>query len=191
MSGKRVDFTGRTVISPDPNCAIDEVMVPVLMAKVLTFPERVNRYNIEKLRKLILTGPEVHPGANFVEVAQENGAVNKISLHHARNRVKIADELKIGDTVERHLANGDSVLFNRQPSLHRVSIMSHKARIMPHKTLRFNECVCAPYNADFDGDEMNIHVPQTEEARAEARTLMNVKNNICVPKAGEPLIAAT
>ena len=69
--------------------------------------------------------------------------------------------------------------------------MSHKARIMPHKTLRFNECVCAPYNADFDGDEMNIHVPQTEEARAEARTLMNVKNNICVPKAGEPLIAAT
>lgn len=113
LSGKRVDFTGRTVISPDPNCAIDEVMVPVLMAKVLTFPERVNRYNIEKLRKLILTGPEVHPGANFVEVAQENGAMNKISLHHARNRVKIADELKIGDTVERHLANGDSVLFNR------------------------------------------------------------------------------
>ena len=62
---------------------------------------------------------------------------------------------------------------------------------MPHKTLRFNECVCTPYNADFDGDEMNIHVPQTEEARAEARILMNVKSNICVPKAGEPLIAAT
>ena len=109
----------------------------------------------------------------------------------ARNRVKIADELKIGDTVERHLSDGDAVLFNRQPSLHRVSIMAHKARIMPHKTLRFNECVCSPYNADFDGDEMNIHVPQTEESRAEARTLMNVKNNICVPKAGEPLIAAT
>ena len=162
------------------------------MAKVLTFPDKVNRYNIEKLRKLILKGPENHPGANFVEVKQEiGGHNNKISLFHARNRVKIADELKIGDTVERHLSDGDAVLFNRQPSLHRVSIMAHKARIMPHKTLRFNECVCAPYNADFDGDEMNIHVPQTEEARAEARTLMNVKNNICVPKAGEPLIAAT
>ena len=191
LSGKRVDFTGRTVISPDPNCAIDEVMVPVLMAKTLTYPDRVNRYNIEKLRKLILSGPDVHPGANFVEVSQPDGTMSKISLFHARNRVKIADELKIGDMVERHLADGDAVLFNRQPSLHRVSIMSHKARIMPHKTLRFNECVCAPYNADFDGDEMNIHVPQSEEARAEARTLMNVKNNICVPKAGEPLIAAT
>ena len=191
MSGKRVDFAGRTVISPDPNCAIDEVMVPVLMAKILTFPDKVNRYNIEKLRKLILNGTEVHPGANFVEVVQSDGSSSKISLAFARNRVKIADELKVGDTVERHLSDGDAVLFNRQPSLHRVSIMAHKARIMPHKTLRFNECVCSPYNADFDGDEMNIHVPQTEESRAEARTLMNVKNNICVPKAGEPLIAAT
>lgn len=191
LSGKRVDFTGRTVISPDPNCAIDEVMVPLDMAKILTYPDCVNRYNIEKLRLLILAGPEQHPGANFVEVVQEDGTMSKISLFYARNRAKIADELKIGDIVERHLSDGDAVLFNRQPSLHRVSIMSHKARIMPHKTLRFNECVCAPYNADFDGDEMNIHVPQTEEARAEARTLMNVKNNICVPKAGEPLIAAT
>lgn len=99
--------------------------------------------------------------------------------------------MKIGDIVERHLSDGDAVLFNRQPSLHRVSIMAHKARIMPNKTLRFNECVCTPYNADFDGDEMNIHVPQTEEARAEARILMNVKSNICVPKEGSPLIAAT
>jgi len=106
-------------------------------------------------------------------------------------RKKLADELKIGDIVERHLQNGDTVLFNRQPSLHRVSIMAHRARIMPHKTLRFNECVCAPYNADFDGDEMNIHVPQTLEAKAEARTLMAVSKNLCVPKAGEPLIAAT
>ena len=134
-------------------------MVPILMGKTLTYPDRVNRYNIERLRKLILNGPEEHPGANFVEVANSDGTVNKISLAFARNRVKIADELKIGDLVERHLSNGDAVLFNRQPSLHRVSIMSHKARIMPHKTLRFNECVCAPYNADFDGDEMNIHVP--------------------------------
>ena len=75
------------------------------------------------------------------------------------NRKKVADELKIGDIVERHLENGDVVLFNRQPSLHRVSIMAHRARVMPHRTFRFNECVCTPYNADFDGDEMNIHFP--------------------------------
>ena len=63
-----------------------------------------------------------------------------------------------------HLADGDTVLFNRQPSLHRMSIMAHRARVMPWRTLRFNECVCAPYNADFDGDEMNIHVPQVGAA---------------------------
>jgi len=79
-------------------------------------------------------------------------------------RKKLADEIKIGDIVERHLEDGDCVLFNRQPSLHRVSIMAHKARIMNSRTLRFNECVCKPYNADFDGDEMNIHLPQTIEA---------------------------
>lgn len=59
------------------------------------------------------------------------------------------------------------------------------------RTFRFNECVCNPYNADFDGDEMNVHVPQTEEARAEASELMGVMRNLCTPKSGEILIAAT
>ena len=129
------------------------------MAKVLTYPERANRYNMEKLRKLIRQGHDNHPGANFVDVrGPDDTSIMKISLQYA-NKNKTADELKIGDIVERHLENGDAVLFNRQPSLHRVSIMAHRARIMPNKTLRFNECVCTPYNADFDGDEMNIHVP--------------------------------
>lgn len=160
LSGKRVDFTGRTVISPDPNCAIDEVVVPVLMAKTLTYPDRANRYNIETLRKLIRNGPTEHPGANFVtfqKTAYSEEPV-KINLAYANKR-KIADELQIGDVVERHISNGDAVLFNRQPSLHRVSIMAHRAKVLPGRTLRFNECVCAPYNADFDGDEMNIHLP--------------------------------
>ena len=160
------------------------------MAKTLTYPDCVNRYNIDKLKRLVVNGPLNHPGANYIQQLQEDGSFITFNLAFG-NRAKRADELRIGDVVDRHLSNGDAVLFNRQPSLHRVSIMAHKARIMPNKTLRFNECVCTPYNADFDGDEMNIHVPQTEEARAEARTLMNVKNNICVPKAGEPLIAAT
>jgi len=106
-------------------------------------------------------------------------------------RKKVANELRFGDIVERHLEDGDCVLFNRQPSLHRVSIMAHKARVMQHRTLRFNECVCKPYNADFDGDEMNIHLPQTEEARAEAKVLMDVKNNLMIPRSGDPLISAT
>ena len=83
-------------------------------------------------------------------------------------------KLEIGDIVDRHLQDGDIVLFNRQPSLHKLSIMSHYVKVRPWRTFRFNECVCAPYNADFDGDEMNLHVPQTEEAKAEALGLMGV-----------------
>jgi DNA-directed RNA polymerase III subunit RPC1 len=201
LLGKRVDFTGRTVISPDPNCAIDEVIVPVDMAKTLTYPERVNRYNFEKLKNLILMGSDVHPGANNVylnpdasgnpEDGEPQTEIRPLHIMNRNWRKKVADELKIGDIVERHLENGDCVLFNRQPSLHRVSIMAHRVRVMPFRTLRFNECVCKPYNADFDGDEMNIHLPQTEEAQAEARILMDVKNNLMIPRSGDPLIAAT
>lgn len=90
----------------------------------------------------------------------------------------------------RHLHDGDIVLFNRQPSLHRQSMMSHQVKVMPWKTFRFNECVCAPYNADFDGDEMNVHLPQTNEARSEAMVLMGVKSNTLTCRSGEPLVAA-
>jgi DNA-directed RNA polymerase III subunit RPC1 len=185
LSGKRVDFTGRTVISPDPNLMIDQVGVPELMAKNLTFPQRVNSININYLRKLILNGPENHPGANYVEQLNSN----KISLQYT-NRKKVAEDLKIGDIVERHLMDNDIILFNRQPSLHRLSIMAFRVKVLPWRTLRFNECACTPFNADFDGDEMNIHLPQTEEAKSEALNLMGVKENLITPKNAEPLIAA-
>lgn len=187
LSGKRVDFSGRTVISPDPNLSIDEVAVPDRVAKVLTFPEKVTRYNRRKLQQLVLNGPNVHPGANYLLKTDEEARRN---LRYG-DRLKLAKNLKFGDIVERHLEDGDVVLFNRQPSLHRLSILSHYAKIRPWRTFRLNECVCTPYNADFDGDEMNLHVPQTEEARAEAINLMGVKNNLLTPKSGEPIIAAT
>ncbi|EDO16069.1 hypothetical protein Kpol_1016p9 [Vanderwaltozyma polyspora DSM 70294] len=187
LSGKRVDFSGRTVISPDPNLSIDEVAVPDRVAKVLTYPEKVTRYNREKLQALVINGPNVHPGANYILKANEEARRN---LRYG-DRLKIAKQLRVGDIVERHLEDGDIVLFNRQPSLHRLSILSHFAKIRPWRTFRLNECVCTPYNADFDGDEMNLHVPQTEEARAEAMNLMGVKNNLLTPKSGEPIIAAT
>ncbi|KAI3896617.1 hypothetical protein MKX03_029339 [Papaver bracteatum] len=186
LSGKRVEYTARTVISPDPNLKITEVGIPILIAQVLTYPELVSQYNIEKLRKCVANGPQKYPGANFVRLA--SGSLQ--NLRYGR-RKGYADALKYGDTVERHLEDGDVVLFNRQPSLHRMSIMSHRAKIMPWRTLRFNESVCNPYNADFDGDEMNMHVPQTEEARTEALMLMGVQNNLCTPKNGEILVAST
>ncbi|XP_061612473.1 DNA-directed RNA polymerase III subunit RPC1 isoform X2 [Phyllopteryx taeniolatus] len=186
LSGKRVDFSGRTVISPDPNLRIDEVAVPVHVAKILTYPERVNKANLELMRKLVRNGPDVHPGANFIENRRNQ---MKRFLKYG-NREKIAQELRFGDVVERHMIDGDIVLFNRQPSLHKLSIMAHIARVKPHRTFRFNECVCTPYNADFDGDEMNLHLPQTEEAKAEALVLMGTKANLVTPRNGEPLIAA-
>ncbi|RKP22725.1 hypothetical protein SYNPS1DRAFT_19660, partial [Syncephalis pseudoplumigaleata] len=185
LSGKRVDFSGRTVISPDPNLRIDQIAVPEHVAKILTFPERVNEHNIEKMRRLILNGTEKHPGANYIQL--QNGLKRFLKFTDLK---KAANDLRIGDIVERHLNDGDAVLFNRQPSLHKLSIMSHFAKIRPWRTFRFNECVCNPYNADFDGDEMNLHVPQTEEARAEAIELMGVKNNLVTPRNGEPIIAA-
>jgi DNA-directed RNA polymerase III subunit RPC1 len=186
LSGKRVDFSGRTVISPDPNLSISQVVVPVGMAKVLTFPERVLPFNMDLLKKLVNNGPFIHPGANFVEYPDGT----KIALNYAKKK-EVAYSLKVGDIVERHLSDGDYVLFNRQPSLHRISIMAHKVKVMESKTLRFNESVCTPYNADFDGDEMNIHLPQTQEAKTEIIELMKVTNNILTPKSGEPIVAPT
>eukprot|EP00771_Trimastix_marina_P001892 gnl/Trimastix_PCT/3001.p1 GENE.gnl/Trimastix_PCT/3001~~gnl/Trimastix_PCT/3001.p1 ORF type:complete len:1478 (+),score=447.35 gnl/Trimastix_PCT/3001:86-4519(+) len=187
LSGKRVDFSGRTVISPDPNLRIDEVAVPDHVCYTLTYPERVTRHNIHRMRRLVLNGPKTHPGANFIESADGS---KKIYLLFG-NRETAARNLRFGDVVERHLDDGDIVLFNRQPSLHKLSIMAHRARVMPGRTFRFNECVCTPYNADFDGDEMNLHVPQTEEARAEAAHLMGVHHNLITPRHGAPLVAAT
>lgn len=186
LSGKRVDFSGRTVIGPDPNLAINQVAVPERIARVLTYPEKVTVHNIEKLKDCVVNGPDKHPGANYL-IGQSDGF--KRFLKYG-DRKKIADSLRIGDVVERHIQDGDMILFNRQPSLHKLSIMCHFAKIRPWRTLRLNECACGPYGADFDGDEMNLHVPQTEEARTEAMVLMGVKNNLVTPKNGEPIIAA-
>jgi DNA-directed RNA polymerase subunit A' len=186
LAGKRVNFSARTVISPDPMINIDEVGVPEIVAMELTLPIRVTEKNTESLRKMILNGPDKWPGANYVTRPDERK--KKIT---EENKEEIAKEITPGYIVERHLIDGDISLFNRQPSLHKMSIMAHKVRVMPHKTFRLNLCVCTPYNADFDGDEMNLHIPQTEEAQVEAETLMNVTKNIRSPRFSGPVIGAT
>jgi DNA-directed RNA polymerase III subunit RPC1 len=117
----------------------------------MTYPERVTSYNIEKLRERVLNGPDVHPGANLIRMKDET-FVKSLAFG---DRTLSAKNLRIGDTVERHMQDGDIVLFNRQPSLHKVSIMAHRVKVMESLTFRFNTCVCAPYNADFDGDEVS------------------------------------
>ncbi len=184
LSGKRVDFSARSVISPNPYISINDVGVPIEIAKILTIPTNVNDWNIEEMKQMVLNGPFRHPGANYI-IRNDR---RRIDLRYVKNRKIIADMLAPGFTIERHLNDGDLVLFNRQPSLHRMSIMAHEVKIMTGRTFRLNLTVCPPYNADFDGDEMNLHVPQSEEARTEAELLLKVQNHILSPRFGGPIL---
>ncbi len=319
LSGKRVNFCARSVISPDPYLSVNEVGVPTKIAKELTVPIRVTARNREQMRQMILRGPDVHPGVNYIirgdgrrvkinarsrlinagfrchnpecneetttrhdlhsvlpapnflpglviqkqislsgmdqsleevtytvndaatlanlQGVDENGKMlaeddPRAVLHYrwmhelsqadnpnpepypehlevscphcgspfdewTEERTGVEDRLatvdrygnpKPGLQVERHLIDGDVVIFNRQPSLHRMSMMVHEVRVMEGHTFRFNLAVCTPYNADFDGDEMNLHVIQSEEARAEAKILMRVQEHILTPRYGGAVI---
>ena len=191
LSGKRVNFSARTVISPDPLLSINEVGVPIKAARELTVPMHVNEHNKEMIKEMVARGPEPPesgeylPGVNYV--IRPDGRRIRVT---DRNAADVSEGIDIDYTIERQLVDGDVVLFNRQPSLHRMSMMAHRVRIMPGRTFRFNLCVCPPYNADFDGDEMNLHVLQSDEARAEARILMQVQENILSPRYGGPIIGA-
>ncbi|MGC8609874.1 MAG: DNA-directed RNA polymerase subunit A' [Thermoplasmata archaeon] len=192
LSGKRVNFSARTVISPEPFLSINEVGVPEEAARELTVPVTVTPYNIKELKEIVRRGPNPKgdkylPGANYVLKISEGSKRDRTKILES-NAEKVANDLEVGMIVERHLMDGDIVLFNRQPSLHRMSMMAHKVRIMKGKTFRFNLADCPPYNADFDGDEMNLHVIQSEEARAEAKVLMLVQEHIRSPRFGGPII---
>jgi DNA-directed RNA polymerase subunit A' len=185
LSGKRVNFSARTVISPDPTLSLNEVGVPDRVAKEMTQTMNVTERNLEQAKRYVRNGPEQHPGANRVK--RPDGKTVKI-LPKAKE--DLAEKIEPGWEVQRHMVDGDIVIFNRQPSLHRMSIMAHEVVVMPYKTFRLNTVVCPPYNADFDGDEMNMHALQNEEARAEARVLMRVQEHILSPRFGENIIGA-
>jgi DNA-directed RNA polymerase II subunit RPB1 len=144
LMGKRVDFSARSVISPDANIKMSELGVPMDIAMNLTFPEVVNKYNINHMYKLVRNGKNIYPGAKSIKYSK-NG---RIQLLIDSNLTDIV--LEYGDVINRHLQDGDYVLFNRQPTLHRMSMMGHRIKVMPGKTFRFNTDVCEPYNADFD-----------------------------------------
>ncbi len=185
LAGKRVNFSARTVISPDPKIDLDEVGVPEVIAKELTIPVKVNESNMEEIKKLVMNGSENWPGVNYV--IRPDGRRKKVT---DLNKEEISNELVPGYIIERHLQNKDIVIFNRQPSLHRMSLMGHRVRVMPFKTFRMHLSTTTPYNADFDGDEMNLHVPQTEEAKVEVENLMMVAKNIRSPRFSGPVIGA-
>ena len=181
IQGKRVEFSARSVITPDPNISVAEIGVPIKIAINLTMPEKVTPYNKVQMYKLIQNGPDVHPGAKTIVSA--NGSVK--SLKHVNRREIV---LHIGDVVNRHLDDGDIILFNRQPTLHRMSMMGHRVKVLPYNTFRLNVSVTAPYNADFDGDEMNAHIPQSYEASTELSEIAAVPHQIVTPRHAKPLI---
>jgi DNA-directed RNA polymerase II subunit RPB1 len=181
LMGKRVDFSARSVISPDPNLNIEELGVPIKIAMNLTFPEVVNKFNINKLYKLIQNRNNVYPGAKSYR-SIKTGRTKYLDY------TKETIELEYGDIVYRHLVDGDVVLFNRQPSLHKMSMMAHKIRVMKGSTFRLNVNVCKPYNADFDGDEMNMHVPQSIQTAIELKMIANVSKQIISPSSNSPII---
>ena len=186
LMGKRVDYSARTVITSDPNLEIDELGVPLKIAMKITIPELVTSFNIDRLKKYVKNGKNTYPGANFVIPYNPNNTnSSKIDLNY------VSVNLNYFDIVERHLIDGDYVLFNRQPSLHKMSMMCHKIKVIPNNnlnTFRINVTVTTPYNADFDGDEMNIFIPQTIQTELEIKHIAAVKNQIISPKTSLPII---
>ena len=194
LMGKRVDFSARTVITPDPNLGLDEVGVPRSIARTLTIPVPVTPWNLQWCREVVERGLGDLLGARYL--IKPDGT--RIDLRYVADpsRLLLAQDganvpppgLQPGWVVERHLRDGDYVIFNRQPSLHKMSMMGHRVRVMPYSTFRLNLSVTTPYNADFDGDEMNMHVPQSSEAGAEVRELCAVPKQIISPQSNKPVM---
>ncbi|OHE92290.1 RNA polymerase Rpb1 [Colletotrichum orchidophilum] len=196
MMGKRVNFAARSVISPDPNIETNEIGVPPVFARKLTYPEPVTSHNFKDLQQAVTNGVDKWPGAAAIEY--ENGQIVNLRSKSAEDRMSLANQLLTptnaqmsgmkGKKVYRHLTNGDVVLMNRQPTLHKPSIMGHRVRVLPgEKTIRMHYANCNTYNADFDGDEMNMHFPQNEVARAEALQIADTDHQYLSGTAGKPL----
>uniref|UniRef100_A0A6I8RX97 DNA-directed RNA polymerase subunit n=1 Tax=Xenopus tropicalis TaxID=8364 RepID=A0A6I8RX97_XENTR len=195
MMGKRVDYAARSVICPDMYINTNEIGIPMVFATKLTYPQPVTPWNVQELRQAVMNGPNVHPGASMV--ISEDGSRTILNSSNVSQREAVAKQLLTPSTgaqtlaakiVCRHVKNGDVLLLNRQPTLHRPSIQAHKARILPgEKVLRLHYANCKAYNADFDGDEMNAHFPQSELGRAEAYSLACTDEQYLVPKDGTPL----
>jgi DNA-directed RNA polymerase II subunit RPB1 len=182
VQGKRVDGAGRTVLVPGIDISFTEVGIPEIEAMDLCKTETVTPLNRDRLEQLVRNGPKQWPGANYIVVIDaETRTVRKeicLERHRARHEIRLEDGWK----VKRHLQDGDCVIVNRQPSLHRESTMKHRVRVLHgEKTRRISPLAMGPYNADCDGDEMTVHVPQTEEEEQEAIQIMAVERHIRSP----------
>lgn len=181
---RRTDQTARTVIKPDRYLDVDQLGIPHVFMNTLTKPEEVHAGNRARLQAAVDRGPGVHHGA--ARVLRASGQLVQLHLQKAdMPRVVLA----IGDVVERHLVDGDRAVFNRQPTLHRLSFMAHRLKAVPGQAVAVPLAVMAPYNADCDGDEMNLHVLQSVMGDAEMRELLAVHANIMNPQTNGPCLS--
>ncbi len=160
LLGKRVDFSGRSVIVVGPNLKLDECGIPKEMA-------------LELFKPLVM--------GNLMK----NGKAPNIPS--TKRKIEDRDE-DVWQALEEVVAN-HKVLLNRAPTLHRLGIQAFKPKLVEGKAIRLSPLVCAAYNADFDGDQMAVHLPLSKKAQEEASKLMLASNNILNPKDGQPIVA--
>jgi DNA-directed RNA polymerase beta' subunit len=191
LLGKRTNFSARTVIGPDPSLRLTEIGIPIEMADNLTYPEHITKWNIDMFQEKIYSG-EIgtfirHADSKPDSKASE--ASNRIHVKYAlKNKKTDLYTLRIGDIVHRKLENGDYVLTNRQPTLHKGSMLAKRVVRLPSKTIRLNLATTSTFNADFDGDEMNLFVPQSITARTELQYLSATNCNLIGAQSSTPVI---
>ncbi|MEW6103326.1 MAG: DNA-directed RNA polymerase subunit beta' [bacterium] len=162
LLGKRVDYSGRSVIVVDPNLRLYQCGLPKRMAIELFKPFI--------MRRLVATG----------------------HAHNIKSAKRLVEEEseEIWDALEEIVKN-HPVLLNRAPTLHRASIQAFEPVLVDGEAIKIHPMVCVPFNADFDGDQMAVHIPLSLEAQLEARILMLSSHNLLSPSSGKPLIAPT
>ena len=178
LMGKRVNQSARAVITPDP-CRGRPRRRAVPPRAHAHRAEVVNATNIAALARRCASARNTRRA--------DRAARRRVGHQLASCPDRPALALRAGDIVERHLADEDVVVFNRQPSLHMHSMQGHRVRLMPGHTFRISLPVAWPYNADFDGDEMNLHVPQSQGASAEC-SLLAVAQNCIAPQTNKPVM---
>jgi len=168
MMGKRVNYTGRTVVGPSPDFKVNEIGVPKFIAENMPVRVTVTSVNYNEILDLYKNNKII-------------GIIKKVNQNEVRYDVTKDKpfKIKIGDQVERKLQDGDYVIANRNPTIHKYNMLGLRVKVIPENIFRLNLALTGPYNADFDGDEMNIHVPQTVQAQSELKTFASAEE--CYP----------
>lgn len=182
LTGKRIDHSARAVVTPSLLIKPEQILVPLEIAKNITKIETINRYNLEFVKVLLANYPN-YPTLTHVIV---EGRFFKVL---PTNLAYIAECLVVGNKIQRQMLEGDQVLINRHPSLHRFSMINHRVKLTNHSTLGLNPLTAAGYNADFDGDEMNLHLIQQSAAAVEAAEVMNMAYSTVADKNARVLVA--